>query len=127
MIETATPKPTRSLVKRSVLTLLIIAVGVLAYLTTWPAPIDPLSHEPPPALALEGVLAANERLKEAELLGTGKMIGAEDVEIDAEGRVYGGTLDGRIVRLLADGTTETFAPHDESRSPKSTGFWLLES
>ena len=107
--ETASATRSGSLVKRAVLTLLIIVVGVLAYLAAWPAPIDPLRHEPPPALALEGALAPNERLKEAELLATGKMIGAEDVEVDSEGRIYGGTLDGRIVRLLTDGTTETFA------------------
>lgn len=73
------------------------------------SPVDSAAWDPPAAPALTGVLAANERLRGAELLAQGKIVGPEDVDVDAEGRVYGGLADGRIVRVLADGTVEEFA------------------
>jgi sugar lactone lactonase YvrE len=38
----------------------------------------------------------------------GKISGPEDVDVDAMGRIYSGTRDGRIIRLLPDGTIEEF-------------------
>lgn len=37
------------------------------------------------------------------------MHGPEDVDVDDQGRIYGGTHDGRILRLLPDGNVEVFA------------------
>ena len=45
----------------------------------------------------------------AGLLARGRIDGPEEVALDHEGRVYGGTQDGKIVRLLPDGTLELFA------------------
>nr|VFJ52384.1 MAG: gluconolactonase [Candidatus Kentron sp. FW] len=74
-----------------------------------PGPIDSVPYHPPPAPALTGVFAPNMALKEAERLAKGSMYGPEDVDVDSEGRIYGGTEDGKIVRILKDGTVETFA------------------
>jgi sugar lactone lactonase YvrE len=37
------------------------------------------------------------------------MDGPEDVAVDGEGRIYGGTQDGRILRVLRNGAVEVFA------------------
>jgi sugar lactone lactonase YvrE len=83
---------------------------VLGYLLAWPAPIDPLAFEANPAPALSGPLAPNHALSQAERLGEGQIDGPETVAVDAQGRIYGGTHDGKIVRMAADGSgVETFA------------------
>jgi sugar lactone lactonase YvrE len=58
---------------------------------------------------LSGVLKPNHLLQKAELLAQGKINGPEEVAVDSRGRVYGGTQDGKIMRLMPDGRMETFA------------------
>lgn len=88
------------------LVLMIIGGGYLAF---GPGPIDSAAYRPPPAPAMTGVMAPNEALKAAELLGQGQIVGPEDVDVDAQGRVYGGTEDGRILRIDTQGEVEVFA------------------
>ncbi len=88
----------------SLLVLLILIAGFVLY----PAPIDAVSWNPPQAPALEGKFAPNNLLQKAQLLAKGNIYGPEDVAIDAEGRVYGGTQDGLIKRVNLDGTVETW-------------------
>jgi sugar lactone lactonase YvrE len=88
-------------------------VGILSILIIFfllqSAPIDPAAYTPPDSQALTGVLSANNLLQSADLLALGKINGPEEVAIDSEGRVYGGTQDGKIMRLLPDGKIDTFA------------------
>ncbi len=89
-----------------------LAVVLVVALVLAPAPIDPAAYEPTTAPALDGVLTPNHDLRSAELLAVGRVRGPEDVAVDAVGRIYAGTEDGRIVRLsLGAGgeTVETFA------------------
>lgn len=72
-------------------------------------PIDSIPYTPPKAASLSGVLTPNNFLQKATLLGKGKINGPEDVAIDNEGRIYGGTQDGKIVRILRDDSIEIFA------------------
>jgi len=88
--------------------LLLVVAGIL-FLMVIPSPIDSSAYDPPVAPALTGVLAPNEALRAVELLGKGLMNGPEDVAVDAEKRIYGGGQDGKIMRLLKDGTAEVFA------------------
>lgn len=86
---------------------LVVLLGLLAgFLAIKPAAIDPVAWDPPPAPELAGPLAPNERLKGATILAAGKIDGPEDVETDAEGRVYGGTNQGEVVRLGAGDAIE---------------------
>ena len=86
-------------------------VLIIAYLFVYPVPISPAAWNPPPAPALTGQYQQNSRLAAVEQfsLGTGDAhpgsgFAPEDVAIDAEGRIYAGVDDGRIMRLQADGT-----------------------
>lgn len=79
-----------------------LALGLLAALVLWslvPSPIDSVAYEAPKLLELNGPLAPNETLRTSRLVGEGRLIGAEDVAVDAAGRLHTGTEDGRIVRV----------------------------
>jgi len=89
----------------------LLAIALLALLLS-PSPIDPAAYAPPIPPTLEGVLAPNEVLRATELLAKGEVAGPEDVAVDAAGRIYAACEDGRIVRLVPEGTgfrLETFA------------------
>jgi sugar lactone lactonase YvrE len=86
----------------------ILAILIIIFLLH-PAPIDPAAYTPPKSQKLAGVLAPNSLLQKAELLALGKINGPEEVAVDSQDRVYGGTQDGKIMRLHADGKLETFA------------------
>ena len=94
---------------KKLLGLLAIAIaGAACYLAITPSPIQPLAWQPQPAPLMTGVLEPNDTLMKAELLAQGQIHGPEDTAVDAEGRVYAGLHDGRVVRI-ADGKVETFA------------------
>lgn len=86
----------------------IPAILIIVFLLH-PTPIDPSAYTPPKAKKLAGLPAPNNLLQKTELLALGKISGAEEVAVDSQGRVYGGTQDGKIIRLLPDGELETFA------------------
>ncbi|QLC74419.1 SMP-30/gluconolactonase/LRE family protein [Pseudomonas sp. LPB0260] len=95
---------------KKLLGLLALALAASAlYLAITPSPIEPLAWQAPPAPAMTGVLEPNDTLMKAELLGKGQLQGPEDSAVDAQGRVYSGLHDGRIVRIDADGGIETFS------------------
>lgn len=86
----------------------ILAVLIIVFLFQ-SAPIDPVAYAPPKPPKLTGVLAPNNLLQKTEILALGKINGPEEVAVDNQGRVYGGTQDGKIMRLLPDGRLEIFA------------------
>src|SRR5678816_185486 len=93
-----------SLKKRFGLVILLIIVVALAYLLLAPTPIAPAAWTPPAAPALTGQYAQNTRLSPVQKLSLGDGHKPEDVALDAEGRIYGGFEDGRIMVLQPDGT-----------------------
>lgn len=86
----------------------VVFLSIVLIFFLAPSPIDPIAFTAPPSPPLEGVLAANELLRTTELLARGRVQGPEDVDVDNEGRVYGGCVDGRVIRILTDGKVETF-------------------
>lgn len=99
----------RGIVARLLYGLAAVAALVVGYFLIVPSRIDPVAYEPPPAPKLEGPLAVNDKLAQCETLALGEVQGPEDVEVDAQGRVYAGVVGGQVVRLKDDGSPETFA------------------
>jgi sugar lactone lactonase YvrE len=93
--------------------LIFSTIGILIILVIFvcfiPAPISPVAYAPAAPKELVGVLAPNKLLQNAELLGLGKIDGPEEVVVDSQGRIYAGTLDGKIMMLTLDGKLDVFA------------------
>ena len=91
--------------KRNILTFIVaLVVATLAYLLFAPVPITPAAWTPPPAPALTGDYEQNSRLAPVQRLSLGDGHGPEDVAVDAEGKIYAGFEDGRIIQLQPEGT-----------------------
>ena len=84
--------------------LLFIILNVVMYFLTFPVRIAPAAWTPPPAPALTGQYAQNTRLSTIQKLPLGDGHKPEDIALDAEGRIYAGLEDGRIMVLRPDGT-----------------------
>ena len=95
------------LIKRLLLFALALLVVLLAYLLFWPVPISPVAWTPPPPPSLTGVYEQNSKLANVQRLSVGPGFAPEDVAIDAEGRIYTGLDDGRIMRLDADASNSS--------------------
>lgn len=95
--------------------LALVAAGIFAAVVivlVIPSPVDPAAWSPPAAPPFEGVLAVGEdALTGCEILAAGEGVeGPEDVAIGADGRIWAGTADGRIVRFApGGGEVETVA------------------
>lgn len=77
-----------------------LAVAAIAvYLAVWPVPVDPVAWDAPKAPGFAGPFARNERLHGLETISLGDNSGPETIAVDANGRVYTGTKEGRIVRI----------------------------
>jgi sugar lactone lactonase YvrE len=89
---------------------LIGILGILLFMVVFiSAPISPVAYSPPVPPELSGVLTANKLLHKAEILALGEIDGPEEVAVDSQGRVYGGTQDGKIMILTSDGKLDVFA------------------
>jgi sugar lactone lactonase YvrE len=93
-----------SVKKRVGLIIVLIIVVGLAYLLFAPVPITPAAWTPPAAPALSGQYEQNTRLSSVQKLSLGDGHKPEDVALNAEGKIYAGFEDGRIVVLQPDGT-----------------------
>jgi sugar lactone lactonase YvrE len=93
---------------RLVKLLVTVLVAVAAYLAFWPVPIEPVAWRAPPAPALAGAFALNDRLRAVEQLAKGVALGPEAIAIDPQGRTCTGTRDGRILCL----DPESLAPKE---------------
>lgn len=71
--------------------------------------LSPVAYNAPQKPAMTGIWAPNNLLQKAEILAKGKVNGPEEIAVDEKGRIYFGTPDGKISRLLPDGFIETFA------------------
>ena len=104
-----------SLIKRIALVIVVIVVVALVYLLLFPVPITPAAWTPPIAPTLTGQYEQNNRLAPVQRLSLGDGHNPEDVAIDAEGRIYGGFEDGRIVQIQRDGTQPHVFANTEGR------------
>src|SRR5215207_2553077 len=93
-----------SLKKRLGLVVILIIVVAVGYLLLAPVPIAHAAWNPPAAPGLTGPYAQNTRLSPVQKLSLGDGHKPEDVALDAEGKIYAGFEDGRIMVLQSDGT-----------------------
>jgi sugar lactone lactonase YvrE len=91
--------------KKILLAVLVLVALTLAYLLAWPVGIEPVAWTPPPAPALAGPYAPNDKLKAVQRFGVGVGKGPEGIAVDAAGRLYAGYEDGRIVTFAANGAS----------------------
>ena len=84
--------------------LIVIIIVVVLYFTAWLVPIAPVAWKAPPNRGYSGSFAQNERLRGVQTLTIGDNHGTVDIALDAQGRIYASTHEGRIVRLQADGS-----------------------
>ncbi|WP_028081992.1 SMP-30/gluconolactonase/LRE family protein [Solimonas soli] len=84
------------------LSVLLLLAGLAAYLVLWPVPIAPRAWQAPEAPP-ETAYPANDRLRGIERLADGVGRGPEGIAVDAQGRLYAGYDDGRVMRFDADG------------------------
>ena len=85
----------------------LVTLAVAVFLAI-PSPIHPLAWNPPPAPALTGVLAPNEKLSHAQLVSAAPD-GPEFITFDAQGDLYTGDESGTIYRIPPGGKAERFA------------------
>ena len=93
-----------SLPKRVATLIILILAAALVYLLFAPVPIAPAAWTPPTAPTLTGQYEKNTRLSATQKLSLGEGHKPEDVALDAEGKIYAGFEDGRIMVLQPDGT-----------------------
>lgn len=101
--------------KKLVAIVLLVLVAALAYLLFAPVPITPAAWTPPAAPALTGQYERNTRLSPVEKLSVGEGHKPEDVALDAQGRIYAGLEDGRIIQLQPDGTQPRLFANTQGR------------
>ena len=82
-----------------------LLAATFAYLFFAPVPIAPAAWTPPVAPALTGQYEQNSRLEPVYRMSFGDDHKPEDVAIDAEGRIYAGFEEGRIVQLQPYGNS----------------------
>jgi sugar lactone lactonase YvrE len=83
----------------------LILIVIVVYLLVWPVPVRPVAWQAPAAPGYVGPFAQNDRLRNLEMLPIGDNHGPETVALDAQGRIFTATHEGRIVRLQADGSS----------------------
>ena len=89
---------------------LILFLILVLYLIAWPIPINPISWTPLPAPELKEKYAINDYLSSVKIIETEESFGPEDVDMDEQGRIYGGFEDGKIIRFSSKGENmEVFA------------------
>ena len=92
------------MLKKIMLTFLVIICVIILYFIAWPVPIDPVAYEAPPNPGYNGPFAVNDRLKGIETFPIAGNHGPEDIALDKQGRIYAATHEGNIVRLDPDGS-----------------------
>lgn len=110
-------RKSRGWLRALLVALLLIVAFVAGFLLFAPTPIDPAAYDPPAPPPMTGVLEPNTKLRDATPLAAGQIVGPEDVEIDADGSVITGLVDGRIVRIKPDGQIELVARTGTEAAP----------
>jgi sugar lactone lactonase YvrE len=86
----------------------VILLLFFAYLLFYPVKITPEKYTALPIPELTGKFEANSDLAALEVIFKGECQECEDVDMDAEGNIYGSAVDGKIMKFV-HGKSEVFA------------------
>lgn len=92
------------MLKKIFWSLTVIIIAIILYFVAWPVAVEPVAWESPLNPGYTGPFVQNDRLKGIEVFSIAGNHGPEDIALDAQGRIYAATHEGRIVRLKADGS-----------------------
>jgi sugar lactone lactonase YvrE len=84
--------------KRMLIVLLLFAL-LVPLILYWISPVEPVSWKPDPISRLIGIFEKNNALDDVSIIAAGKLPEAEDIVFDANGWLYTGLNDGRIVKF----------------------------
>jgi sugar lactone lactonase YvrE len=79
----------------------------MAYLSSWPIPIQPVRWIAPSQPGYSGAHAANSRLAGLQMIDLGAESGPEHIAIGRDGKLYTTVESGRILRMNPDGTEQS--------------------
>jgi len=80
-----------------------VLAALLLYFIAWPVPVDPVAWQAPDDRGLTGAFSSNELLATARSIDLGTADGPENLARGADGHLYAGVHDGRILRLPVRG------------------------
>lgn len=92
--------------KRILSVLICIFILLVAYLTLWPVPVDPVQWIPPQTDGYTGPHAVNTKLSNLQILALGNEEGPEQIVIGRDGRLYTTVASGKIIRMSQDGSQQ---------------------
>jgi hypothetical protein len=88
----------------------VVVVGVVAYLSLWPIPAEPVSWKAQTPPGYTGAHAPNTRLSGLRTIDIGSEFGPEHMAIGPDGKLYAAMTSGSLVRMDPDGAKqEVFA------------------
>ena len=91
--------------RRVIIVVALIGLALTGFLYRASA-FGALAYSPPAPPSLEHDFAPNQLLLNAELLALGEVYGPEDLAVGPDGFIYGGTQDGKIIRIHTNGRVE---------------------
>ncbi len=84
--------------------LALVLLVLMAYLLTWPVPIEPVAFSLPAAPGYGGAHAVNTRLANLQMIDLHGEVGPEHIAFGPDGKLYTTVASGNILRMNADGS-----------------------
>lgn len=94
------------MMKKILSTFALVFVLLIAYLTLWPVPIDPVQWIPPVFTGYTGAHAPNNKLADLKMIPLGGEEGPEQIVMGKDGKLYTTVASGNILRMNPDGTKQ---------------------
>ncbi|HON57997.1 MAG TPA: SMP-30/gluconolactonase/LRE family protein [Smithella sp.] len=92
--------------KKILSAIVLVFVLMMAYLTLWPVPIDPVQWIPPVSTGYTGAHAANNKLADLNIIPLVNEQGPEQIVMGKDGKLYTTVASGNILRMNPDGTDQ---------------------
>lgn len=94
------------IMKKSVWALGAVLIALIAYLSLWPVPVQPVGWNAPSPPGYAGPHAVNERLANLQIIPLGGEEGPEHVALAPDGKLYAAVASGNILRMNTDGSAQ---------------------